>query len=254
VAFSGQCRLLPCRPRRHSAGAGRTSCRSNLWLHVTLPVQAGGPTSMLPGTATAAKLAAERAPPSGLAHIAAAAEHPLSCHLIRAGHPRGRVVEGPAGLPAVGRALPARGGHRGPVQRGRAVGGAVRRVSSCYLSRYAASCLLQQSGLLWPVQRGRAVGGAVRRVSSCCLCEAECVPGFPPGLLHRPQPLASPHSPTVPAFTLIPLRFPCSYEDDRDEGEWVSPPAACYCCYDAACAAAAAPKLLQLLLRWCCRC
>lgn len=53
------------------------------------------------------------------------------------GHPRGRVVEGPAGLPAVGRALPARRRHCGPVQRGRAVGGAVRRVRiprSCWVA------------------------------------------------------------------------------------------------------------------------
>eukprot|EP00955_Chlamydomonas_euryale_P069895 360622-Chlamydomonas_euryale.AAC.1 len=49
-------------------------------------------------------------------------------HALRAGRPGRRVVEGPAGLPPVGRALPARRGHRGAVGRRRAVRCAVGRL------------------------------------------------------------------------------------------------------------------------------
>lgn len=56
-----------------------------------------------------------------------ASTHP-ACTACLAGRACGRVLEGPSGLPAVGRSLPARGGHCGAVQCGGAVRGAVWRV------------------------------------------------------------------------------------------------------------------------------
>ena len=71
---------------------------------------------------------------SSSSSLSAAPQQPCAacsraCRCARAGHQGGRVLEGSAGLPPVGRTLPARGGYRGPVQRRRTVRGAVWRVS-----------------------------------------------------------------------------------------------------------------------------